>query len=287
MNVWRKAAASALLAFAAFGCVPRPIVAPTAPTVCRECRVIEHRLVGKNANCRVRGETLQMAKTSTKFYRDRAFAAAWSADGQLPPSADALIHELQGADWEGLNPVEYHLRALETIRRKWPKTPTPELTADMDILLTDAYLLYASHLIGGRTNVSMAKAQWNIIRKKADPVDLLNIALQSGEISESLRTLAPPYEGYARLKTGLARYRVIARAGGWPTIPDGPLVKPGASDSRIPRCCASGSTSRPASPLCPRRRTNWITRCRSRSRNSSARTASRATAASAPIRWRR
>ncbi len=227
---------AAAIALSLFACVPPRAVAPTpAPNpVCRECRAIEHRLVGKNSNRLIRGDTLQMSKTSAKFYRNRSFEPAWSVAGQFLPRADALIHALQAADWEGLNPVEYHLRALEGAKRKWPKVPTLELTADMDVLLTDAYLLYASHLLGGRTNVGTAKAQWNIIRKKADPVDLLNQALQTDEIPESFRALTPPYDGYARLKAGLSRYRVIARGGGWPVIPDGPLVKPGATDERIP-----------------------------------------------------
>lgn len=229
----------------AAGCAPRT----TTPSGCRECRVIERRLAARSpATRRVRGEHLQMALTSRRFYREREFAPAWSSDGRRLPRADTLIRELQAADWEGLNPLEYHVRAVDGMRRKWPAAPTPEFLADFDLLLTDGYLLYASHLLGGRTNVEMAKAQWRIIRKKADPADLLATALDTDEITESLRSLVPPHDGYARLKSALARYREIARDGGWSAIPDGPIVKPGDADPRIPllRQRLAAESGRPA-----------------------------------------
>jgi murein L,D-transpeptidase YcbB/YkuD len=41
-------------------------------------------------------------------------------------------------------------------------------------------------------------------------------------------------EFYTRLQAGLARYRELAAAGGWPRIPEGQLLKAGMSDDRVP-----------------------------------------------------
>lgn len=221
-------AAAALLG----GCAARSVV-PT-PT-CGDCRLIDDRLkAGKAA-----GQRLEMPRTAQQFYRDRRPAGfAWSTEGCLLSRADHLMDVLRRADVEGLNPAEYHLRALERLRKKWPdpaEGPAGDaLAADMDLLLTDAYLLYASHLLGGHTNLGMARAQWSIIRQKADIADLLSGALDSNQIAESLQKLVPPHAGYAALRAALDRYRRLARAGRWTAISDGPLLKGGEDDPRVP-----------------------------------------------------
>lgn len=49
-----------------------------------------------------------------------------------------------------------------------------------------------------------------------------------------LRALAPRSEDYRRLQRALAVYRAFARGGGWAALPDGPLLKPGMADDRVP-----------------------------------------------------
>lgn len=44
----------------------------------------------------------------------------------------------------------------------------------------------------------------------------------------------PADEAYARLEAALARYQSIAAAGGWPAIPDGPPLRLGLRDPRVP-----------------------------------------------------
>ena len=222
-----------LLAFGAAllsGCAARPFVAPS----CDECVSIDKRI----KSGRVAGERLEMPKTDALFYRGQSVGAVWSTGGCLLPRADALIDALRKSDIEGLTPTEYHLRVLEKLRRQWPDpsdaAATASLVADMDALLTDAYLFYASHLLGGRTNLEMARAQWSIIRKKADIVELLASSLANNQVVESLGPLAPPHAGYVRLRAALDRYRKLARAGAWKPIPDGPLIKRGDRDDRVP-----------------------------------------------------
>ncbi len=220
------AIAIALLA----GCAARQVVSPS----CDECRAIEKRI----KSGKVAGARLEMPKTDALFYRGQPQGAAWSTGGCLLARADALIDALRKADVEGLNPEEYHLRALDRLRKRWPDpneaAATRELVADMDVLLSDAYLFYASHLLGGRTNLEMARAQWSIIRKKADIVELLSGALANNQLAESLKPLAPPHQGYGRLRDALDRYRKLARAGIWTPIPEGPLIKAGDTDERVP-----------------------------------------------------
>jgi murein L,D-transpeptidase YcbB/YkuD len=63
--------------------------------------------------------------------------------------------------------------------------------------------------------------------------------------------LPPAYAGYRQLVKALADYRAIAARGGWPVLPEGPAVKPGASDPRIPALRARLQAEDPAAPVGP------------------------------------
>lgn len=63
---------------------------------------------------------------------------------------------------------------------------------------------------------------------------------------------APPPDARVRLADALDRYRAVERAGGWPTVPDGPLVRPGEADAaQVPalrrRLAAEGALGAAAS----------------------------------------
>ncbi|MDV7393790.1 hypothetical protein RZS08_20600, partial [Arthrospira platensis SPKY1] len=88
------------------------------------------------------------------FYVQRGYQSAWlSADGQPLPAADALLESLSEADREGLRAADYRPTALKerlaTLRRA-ETTPTIERLADFDLLFTDTFLTYGSHLLSGR-----------------------------------------------------------------------------------------------------------------------------------------
>ena len=46
--------------------------------------------------------------------------------------------------------------------------------------------------------------------------------------------MKPTHFIYQGLKKALADLRVLEAAGGWPTVPDGPAIKPSVSDRRVP-----------------------------------------------------
>lgn len=53
------------------------------------------------------------------------------------------------------------------------------------------------------------------------------------EVGPILAGLRPRHEGYDRLVRALSRYREIEAAGGWPKLPEGPSIKPGAADPAV------------------------------------------------------
>lgn len=168
------------------------------------------------------------------FYKNRNFSPAWM-DGNAPsPLADALVATLKQADNEGLNPSNYHLDPLETmLAEAWRQPLRPAMLANLDILLTDAYLVYASHLLSGHVNPESLGTEWYLRRPGANLTAILRKALKSGNIEESLSSLLPADPGYGRLKEALLHYRDLRAQGGWPAISEGPMLRIGDTGPRV------------------------------------------------------
>uniref|UniRef100_A0A831UDD2 Peptidoglycan-binding protein n=1 Tax=Geobacter metallireducens TaxID=28232 RepID=A0A831UDD2_GEOME len=182
----------------------------------------------------VDGEVLCTCDTLARFYRSRGYLPAWSDANGPSPLADGLVAELRQADTHGLKPENYHLERIEAMLAE-ARTggPRPEELAELDLLLTDAWLLYASHLLAGQVNPVTLGAEWHIKRSEADLEKLLRNTLEAGDISAGLNALLPDGPGYGVLRDALGQYRKLTAQGGWPAIPDGPTLKAGDSDPRV------------------------------------------------------
>jgi murein L,D-transpeptidase YcbB/YkuD len=105
--------------------------------------------------------------------------------------------------------------------------------ARLDLLLTDAFLLHASHLLAGRVNPESIHPKWEAFAPEANLASLLRNALASGKVREILDSLVPTHPGYLRLKEAWRRYQMIAARGGWPQLEAGPTLRSGMIDARV------------------------------------------------------
>jgi len=173
------------------------------------------------------------------FYERRAYWPAWSSEKGPLPQAYVLISAIKKADQEGLTPQDYHCVKIETLINEvrenlLNKRPLNlNRLVDIDILLTDAFLIYASHLLAGRIDPETIDPEWRADRREADLAEILQKALESSEIKIALFRLLPPQPGYARLKETLAQYRSIVAHGGWNLIPDGSKMEKGQQGDRV------------------------------------------------------
>ena len=94
-------------------------------------------------------------------------------------------------------------------------------------------LRYATAVHGGRLASSDYLYEWGLRPAAYDPEPDFDQAALQDHLASWLDSLPPPYTGYDALRGALATYRGIAQHGGWPAIPDGPDLKPGASDPRV------------------------------------------------------
>jgi murein L,D-transpeptidase YcbB/YkuD len=182
-------------------------------------------------------ESVYAAVALPAFYERRAYRPAWTHKKGVLPDAKALLNAIQKAEEQGLWSVDYHLSKIEGLlsgTRTIFKLPNPRLLVDLDLLLTDAFLIYGSHLVSGRINPERIDPQWFASRREVDLVQVLESALRSAEIEKALNSLLPMHPGYGRLRRALAHYRKITADGGWPSVPTDLQAKKGDQGDQIP-----------------------------------------------------
>lgn len=174
----------------------------------------------------VKGELVHCQTTLPKFYVNRNFELAWN---------NYSLQELRGilleAEAHGLDPYDYHYGTILKISNGLGTIEQAEL----DLLLTDAFLLYASHFLNGKINPETVDSEWKAIRREGNAQAFLEQALQAPDLAEAFASLAPQHVGYHQLKSALAEYRTIVQKGGWKAIPEGASLKTGIIDwDRVP-----------------------------------------------------
>jgi murein L,D-transpeptidase YcbB/YkuD len=215
------------------------LAAPSLSKEVRENLRTRIETAGTPPRIAVGEEGIHASVVLPRFYEHRMYEPAWSDDDGPIVQADSLIQAIQGADREGLRPSDYHLAEIEgvlaeVIRNKGRGVPLyPPRLADLDVLLTDAFLIYGAHLLAGRVNPETFDSEWHANRRQGDLAAVLQAALDSNRIEEALKGLLPPQPGYLRLREALARYRNVAAKAGWPIVPDGPKLQKGDQGERV------------------------------------------------------
>jgi murein L,D-transpeptidase YcbB/YkuD len=177
----------------------------------------------------------------TRFYQIRKYEPAWTREGTPLPAADTLARTIRAADAEGLQPKDYHLDRIEAalgeIRQILARNETPDAgrALALEFLLSDAYFVYAAHLLNGRVNPeTLHEDEWTIYPSRFNLARHLQKALEGNDVEGSLKSLLPAQPGYGRLKTALVVYRALAEKGGWSVVPGDGRLEKGMKNERVP-----------------------------------------------------
>jgi murein L,D-transpeptidase YcbB/YkuD len=193
----------------------------------------------------IEGEQIYSSGLVEGFYNERKYQPAWSHNGQLLQAA-ILIKAAEEAYGDGLTPDYYHLSLIKSLVGKAQKESTLDQAglADLDILLTDAFLTLSCHFSGGCVNPVTIEAEWFAKQRTVDVSSVLEQALRERQIRESLTRLLPERDSYGRLKQALARYRDLLLKGEWPLVSGGSVLKKDLVSGRVvelrKRLAASG-----------------------------------------------
>ncbi|NLN59550.1 MAG: L,D-transpeptidase family protein [Deltaproteobacteria bacterium] len=206
----------------------RPIVRPT----------IEQKLAGNLTVLPVIHGTALLSDIDElrSFYVARNWQHAWFHDNRPTAAVSAFLGTLEKAEEEGLSSRDYHdmeiKDLLTTLNDLNGTEEAAMLRVELDILLTDAYRAYASHLYGGKIEPGRLSSQWPVQKKPGPVISELKEIPPAEQMEKTLFSLPPPYLGYRQLRDLLAKYRRIEAGGGWPVIPKGNLA-PGKRDPHV------------------------------------------------------
>jgi len=222
----------------AVACRKAPAVAPTASARA----ALEERVgpAGAGEPIYCRRDRVCGSDVLPGFYRAREFRPAWIDDGLAFADARAYLAALRLVAADGLDPANYHLAAIEGLiaeidgaRKRDPRLVRPEALIDLEMLLTDSFLLCGSHLVNGQVNPETVQSEWFIKGRVEDLVAVLEKGLAAKDVPAAFDSLRPGYAVYRGLRKAYDDHMRLAAAGGWPAFPPGPKLVRGDRGERV------------------------------------------------------
>jgi len=161
------------------------------------------------------------------FYQNRNLAPLWIEKGVANARAKATIERLRTADADGLDLKDYKIPNFEAAN--------PDALAEAELRFTLTVLTFARHLQAGRFPYARAGKDIEMPQVPPDPAVVLTKVADAADVAAALDEFSPPHAGYQKLKAKLAELRgSTAEEDKVVRIPDGPTVRPGTSDARMP-----------------------------------------------------
>jgi murein L,D-transpeptidase YcbB/YkuD len=168
------------------------------------------------------------------LYGERHFEPIWLTEDKsgkvvFSPAAAKIIALFESAETEGLDPADYLT----------PSIAREKLTGDgialatLETAFSAATMRYADHLHNGRINPQSISSLLDITRKPIDEAALLEELASSDNPAAILSKLEPKHPEFLALKAALATFEQSNAARPTP-IGDGPVLRPGHSDARLP-----------------------------------------------------
>jgi len=164
------------------------------------------------------------------YYSDRSFKPIWVRDDGIKSKGKVLLNFLSEIENHGLREFKYRIIDIGALIGD----PHPRALAELEMLLTSAFIDVARDLTRGRVSPDEVTKQNDISVRELGAAYLLDGAEKADELQPYLQSLMPEDERYHRLVAKLKEYRAIAAAGGWNQIPAGKALQPGAKDVRLP-----------------------------------------------------
>lgn len=178
------------------------------------------------------------------FYQQTNNNPVWSSDGVLDPQADSLFYYVSHADESGLDPADYHNDALAKAMQRLKEEDTARkdaaLWAQLDLLMTDAFMKLATHLRFGVVPRDSITLRRDSIYSDTLLSNYLTAALHQHIIGATLRGQEPQYPAYQQLKNAWINFKGKYSLMKWDTLPLSYTDTPAYRQLLINRLAQSG-----------------------------------------------
>ena len=178
--------------------------------------------------------TEQQRDAIVAFYSERDFAPVWASTSGGGPRATDVLAKLSEAAAYGLEPADYLPLELGSFSDDLGALAGDrERLARFDLALTAAALSYAMHASGGRIVPSRLSAYHDLNPPTVDVREALTRLASEPSPAAYLASLHPVHPAYEAFRKALADLRAVTDPDDEP-IAEGPAIKPGGTDARMP-----------------------------------------------------
>lgn len=164
------------------------------------------------------GEPVHCAEAVTEVYNKYPYPI-WNAK-----RAEEFLSYVSISHLDGLIPTDYHLNSLKQAINPWPYEE--DRLARIEIALTDAFLLFTSHLLHGKLDPETLKPIWDISEVDGSPKALLELYRSGAPFEQILRAATPKKAAYRYLKMELYYWSQLQNEP-WEIIAISEVHKPG------------------------------------------------------------
>lgn len=165
------------------------------------------------------------------YYSQRKNAPVWN-DTELRTN---FIELLKKAEEEGLYFKDYHGTLIDSLEQHLG-TLTKQEKSKYDLLLTDAFFTFGTHLLNGKTNPRKIHEIFDLPKNEANLTSILNEAITNKDLVGAFKQLRPNHSIYKQLITSLKTYKEKKESfDEFKPIEDGEMIKPGMQDPRLPK----------------------------------------------------
>ncbi len=229
------------LTHAALACLLAALTLPAlADSALRE--TLRQRLEAGHAEgvLMVAGRDLHSLPLLHALYAQRGWRPIWfDAQGHPATLQNQLPQAIDRALDHGLAPEHYHRTAMLKLLTDQGHALKPPARVDLELVASDGLLSLAYHLLHGRVDPETIDSGWQLRRELPDLFAMLAAvrnevhAEAALDLVDILDGLAPRHPAYRQLREQLALQRELAATVAWDQIDSGPVLSPGAVDSRI------------------------------------------------------
>jgi murein L,D-transpeptidase YcbB/YkuD len=209
---------------------PKPDAISGVPTDAVKS-AIQQRLTGATP----KGVTADTWRHVRTLYANYAGAPLWlDNNGLSTDRVNELANALASGDSDAIRVAKYPVgdlaQAVTALRGT--SSPTAEQLADADVLMTSTFAALGEDMLIGQVNPKTQSQSWFISTREEGIDSALARTLRESPVDRSIQLIRPQDPNYDSLRVELMHYRQLAAKGDWPTVPKGPSLKPGQSDSR-------------------------------------------------------